>query len=841
MLCDGDRGIEKGLNPHSMALRWHLRKSFVLLFILAGLSQAATAPFDLFGPPFEVKVTRGNKTLPISEVPTLEAGDRIWVHPALPAEQSVHYLLIAVFLRGATNPPPESWFVKVETWSKQVREEGIVLTVPPGAQQVLLFLAPETWGDFGTLRSAVRGRPGAFVRAAQDLDQASLDRSRLDAYLTAVREASEVDPQELQERSILLARSLNIKVDQQCFDKPSEQQAPCLTQNADQLVLDDSGNASMMTALTSGASADLIGQLSVTRPAGSGVYSAYVGAVVDVAHLLGTLHTAEYQYIPALALPKREELNLKLNNPPSFRKPMSVLVIGLPIVAAAPLPALRPVSPKEVYCLQHPSLVLPVEGAPLVFSAEMAHDFRLQVKNQLSAGIDLPAIADPARGGFVVDTRQLHAATALDSQSTGILHGYWGFQPFDGPSFHLSSAHARKWTVPAAEQSTLIVGRNDVLHLQSDDASCVADVTLKDQQGAESQTKWKMSKPGVVEVQVPLESQTAGAVTISVKQYGVAEPDEIHLRTYSEAGRLDNFAINSGDRQAVLKGTRLDEIAGAELKGLRFTPADLSSANGKDELHLAGPEEALNAFHPGDKLTAQIFWKDGRSVDLAATVDPPRPKVNLVTKNIDPGPTAIAIRLGSSEEVPQDGKLSFVVKSETPEVFEHTEKIEIGTEDGSFDVLLSLEDGLTLEDPRNVLVQLDPLKSFGRSCFGALRFRPVQSDGRKGDWQPLAILVRVPFLTEINCPKSSDAQCTLSGSNLFLIDSVASDPKFTNSVYVPVGFMDSTLSVPRPAGELLYIKLRDDPLIVSTATLEGIPGGAKSSSNSHPKPGTTVN
>ena len=810
MLCDGDRGIEKGLNPHSMAPRWHLRKSFVLFFILAGLSQAVTAPFDLSGPQFEVKVTRGNKTLPISEVPTLEAGDRIWVHPALPAEQSVHYLLIAVFLRGATNPPPESWFVKVETWSKQVREEGIVLTVPPGAQQVLLFLAPETWGDFATLRSAVRGRPGAFVRAAQDLDQASLDRSRLDAYLTAVREASEVNPQELQERSILLARSLNIRVDQQCFDKPSEQQAPCLTQNADQLVLDDSGSASMMTTLSSGASADLIGQLSVTRAAGSGVYSAYVGAVVDLAHMLGTLHTAEYQYIPALALPKREELNLKLNNPPSFRKPMSVLVIGLPIVAVAPLPALR-------------------------------HDFRLQVKNQLSAGIDLPAIADPARGGFVVDTRQLHAAAALDSQSTGILHGYWGFQPFDGPSFHVSSAHARKWTVPAAEQSTLIVGRNDVLHLQSDDASCVADVTLKDQQGAESQTKWKMSKPGVVEVQVPLESQTAGAVTISVKQYGVAEPDEIHLRTYSEAGRLDNFAINSGDRQAVLRGTRLDEIAGAELKGLRFSPADLSSANGKDELRLAGPEEALNAFHPGDKLTAQIFWKDGRSRDLAATFDPPRPKVNLVTKNIDPGPTALAIRLGSSEELPQDGKLSFVVKSETPEVFQHTEKIEIGTEDESFDVLLSLEDGLTLEDPRNVLVQLDPLKSFGRSCFGALRFRPVQSDGRKGDWQPLAILVRVPFLTEIHCPRSSDAQCTLSGSNLFLIDSVASDPKFTNSVYVPVGFMDSTLSVPRPAGELLYIKLRDDPLIVSTATLEGIPGGAKSSSNSHRKPGTTVN
>src|SRR4029077_9929013 len=180
-------------------------------------------------------------------------------------DQSARYLLIVAFLRGSTNPPPENWFTRAESWNKQVRQEGIVVTVPQDAQQALLFLAPETGGDFGTLRSTVRGRPGAFVRAAQDLDQASLDRSRLDAYLTAVRETSELDPRELQERSILLARSLNIRVDQQCFDRPSEQQAPCLTQNADQLVLDDGRSASMMTTLTSGASADMIGQLSVSR------------------------------------------------------------------------------------------------------------------------------------------------------------------------------------------------------------------------------------------------------------------------------------------------------------------------------------------------------------------------------------------------------------------------------------------------------------------------------------------------------------------------------------------------------------------------------------------------
>ena len=63
----------------------------------------------------------------------------------------------------------------------------MTITVPEGAQQVLVFLAPETGGDFRTLVNAVQGRPGSFVRASQDLNQAMLDRSRLDTYLAGVR------------------------------------------------------------------------------------------------------------------------------------------------------------------------------------------------------------------------------------------------------------------------------------------------------------------------------------------------------------------------------------------------------------------------------------------------------------------------------------------------------------------------------------------------------------------------------------------------------------------------------------------------------------------------------
>src|ERR1700761_5081348 len=127
----------------------------VLLFTLSESACAVDGRFDLVGPRIDVRVTRAGATLPIASVPNLQPGDKLWIHPDLPASQSVHYLLICVFLRGTTNPPPPDWFVRIETWNRRVREEGAFVTVPAEAQQVVMLLAPETGGDFSTLRSAV--------------------------------------------------------------------------------------------------------------------------------------------------------------------------------------------------------------------------------------------------------------------------------------------------------------------------------------------------------------------------------------------------------------------------------------------------------------------------------------------------------------------------------------------------------------------------------------------------------------------------------------------------------------------------------------------------------------
>jgi hypothetical protein len=799
-----------------------LPQVFLILLSLPILVHADTAPFDLAGPAIEVRVTRSGKQLPIAQVPNLQEGDRLYLHPAFPDTQSAHYLLIAAFLRGSTNPPPEDWFTKIETWNKQVRAEGVIVTVPKGAEQALLFLAPETGGDFGTLRNTVRGKPGAFVRATQDLDRASLDRSRLDVYLSSVKRTSESDPGKLKETSTLLARSLNVKVDDHCFEKPEEQQSSCLMQNSDQLVLDDSHSQSMVGQLVTGPSADLVGQISATPWAGGGFYSAYVGVVVDLTRLMSTLRTAEYQYIPALALPKADLLTLQLNAAPSFRKPKSVLVIGLPTVAAPQLPPLRAVDPKTATCLQRSSPVLPVEGAPLVFSTELAHDMVLHISSKSGPSTDLPLKADAAHGGFVVDTSAVNSK-GFAPEVSGTVRGQWGFESFEGPTFDLRTAHSVPWTIVSADQKPVVVGRDGVLHLHSDAATCVEDVTVEDQQGKKLKATQKMVNPNELLVEIALKDVAAGPLTVRVKQLGLAKPDEVTLNTYSEAGSLDSFTIDAGDHQGVLKGGRLDEVAGLEISGIQFAPAGLKHTASEDELTVSAPGSAdVGTLHPGEKQTAHVSLKDGRLLDVAATVQPPRPKLALISKNIQPDATAAssAIHLEGQDELPQNAQLSFSLKTQVPETFSRDEKIEVATEDESVHVLLSVDDGtLRLQDSQTVLASLDPLKSFGPSGFGPLRFRPVAANGEKGDWQPLVTLVRLPMLKELRCPDAADQQCTLQGTSLYLLDSVSTDAQFQQSVAVPDGFAGSSLSVPHPAGTELYVRLRDDRTAVDKVVL----------------------
>src|SRR5438105_7661168 len=240
-------------------------------------------------------------------------------------------------------------------------------------------------------------------------------------------------------------------------------------------------------------------------------------------------------------------------------------------------------------------------------------------------------------------------------------------------------------------------------------------------------------------------------------------------------------------------------------------------------------------MQPEQKLIASVSLKDGRVLEAPTTIEAPRPKVTVISKSIQ-SPIASPIHLENQDDLPQDGRLSFALKTEIPDTFPRTEKIEVAASDRSFNVLLSVSDSnLILQDARSVLAILEPLKQFGPSAFGPLRFRPVASDGLKGDWQPLVSLVRMPSLNEIRCPTEPDQQCTLEGANLFLIESIASDAEFKHAVHIPAGFIDTNVTVPRTDGTVFYIKLREHPLKANKVVLPPPPKYLPQARNPRPR------
>lgn len=795
-----------------------MRRGLPLLLLLGLLSFSgqifADSPaFDLAGPKVDVHVKRDGVTLPISQVPNLLPGDRLWIHPDLPESQSAHFVLVIAFLRGATNPPPYEWFTRVETWTREAREEGVFVTVPKEAQQALLFLAPETGGDFSTLRKTVHDRPGVFVRANQDLQAASLDRMRLDAYLAEVRVASQSDPASLKESTQLAARSLGIRLEQQCFDKPTDQQAPCLVQHTDGMVLDDANAQTRVMQLTSGSTADLMNQLSYSTMGGAGMYSPYIGAIVDTVRILSSVHTAHFQYIPGLALPTNDTLNLRLNVPPSFRDPKSVVVIALPPVGPAKMPLLHASNPTAAECAQKPDLVLSAEGAPTVFGTGWGHDLRLHIDTTRGA-FDLPIKPSADKGGLVL-TGPLPKLPPGDL--TAQVRGKWGFDDWDGPSYHLFSSSPEKWAVAEDDQNALVVGREDTLHIQGDSTLCVSQIDIAGPRPLPLQ--WKSPKPYALQVEVPMQDAQPGPVTLQIHQYGMARPDTLELNAYAEAASLDRLTFSVGDHTALLKGTRLDEVASARFKGITFTPAALTRVQDFDQL-LLNTSDSTADLDPDSHDSAKVQLRDGRELKVKVNVQPPRPQVALLSKGVQDDGTPSPVHLGSPDDLPLHGKLVFFLKSEVPQKFPRNEDVEVAAADGSFRTVLSLSDGsLMLEDNRTALGSVEPLEKFGPSAFGPIQARAISADGVAGDWMPLGTLVRLPAFKELHCPRSIARPCLLTAGNLFLAESISASPDFSNPTEIPGDFTGDQIAVPHPVNGTLYLKLRDDPQTVQTLTM----------------------
>ena len=809
--------------PYNVAMRVSrlLALSAILSLFLSVAVRAGVAPFDLAGPNLEVTVTRHHETLPISDVPNLSAGDHLWIRADLPATQSERYLLIVAFLRGATNPPPERWFHGCSTWEPQCARRGLTLTVPRGAEQVLVFLAPQTSGDFRTLVGAVRGRPGAFVRTSQDLNQATLDIARLDRYLDAIQSLEVTAPERLKVAAPKLARSLAIKVNAKCLQRITQLQAPCLMRGGQSLILNDGHSTSIVDALTSGPASALAMEASYTPQLSYGYYSPYIASVIDIARIFSSFTTAQYEYIPALAAQHGDVLALTLNTPPSFHDPKSVLVTALPAIEAPELPPLHAVNPQQSFCIRRKRLILPVEGAPLVFSTNYAHRMRLRLTQANGHTIDLPAWADAEVGGFVVDTRPIRG-TPFRNAVDGVLHGDWGFSRYQGPRLRLENASAAGWTVATPGDAAVIVGRDDSIRLTAPSLSCLKSIAVRDSAGTERSVHWTAVYPNQVKVQLPLKNAPPGPLTLLLNQFGTSAPVQVPLDAYSVPASLDSFVFHAGDSQGMLKGSRLDEVARLTIDRVVFIPGALKTRHGVDHLTVTAQEpKAAARLKAGEAGVVRVQLKDGRVLTLRGAVGAPRPSVVLMAKSVYLSGSAAPshIHLGHGNELPQLAQLTFSVRAVAPMVFDQDESIQVATTDGLYSTTLSLTNGgITLENQQVAIATLDPARAFGPSAFGPLQFRVID-EGVKGGWQPLATLVRLPQLHRLVCPATPKLACKLTGADLFLIDAIANDSAFQHAVQVPDGFPGYALPVPHPVNGKLYVKLRDDPSVVNVATV----------------------
>ena len=806
--------------------------------------RADNARFDLEGPKIDIRVTRGSATLPIAEVPNLQPGDKIWVKADLPASQSNHLLLIVAFLRGTTNEPPDNWFTKIETWDKKT-VEGTTITVPAEAQQAILFVAPETGGDFNTLRSAVKGRPGLFIRADVDLNEASFEQQRIERYLAAMKTVPQNDEKAIHERSAKLASTLNLKPNADCFKKPVEQQVNCLTQSSAPVLLDDGHGQSIAESVSTGPSSDFINAASYTQPVGAGLYSAYVGAVVDLVHLVSLMRTAVYQYIPAISFPQDSTLNLKLNAPPSFNKPKSVIVIGLPAIQKAMPPPLHPHDPNQVACLLQPKMTLLLEGAPLVYSTGFAHDLTLHL-NRTGAVSELPLAPEAYEGGLAVTNEHerevLHVGgnpqptnadvkigAASDLTITGTIRGYWGFDAFEGPTLTLQQVNGKDWKIVG--DTPLFAGQDNHLTLKGNGTACVQHIALTNKENKDVDVTFKPDpgpnpgkNPGseqskeikdTLALDISLKKVQPGGYSLAIQQYGDSHTENVSLTAYTGDIHLDGLKIHRGDNTAILTGEGLKEVVSAQIDNQTFMPAD--SGNDERTVHLS----ARAGVSPGDGKDATVKLKDGRTMTVKISLQDPRPSLTLLSFNDKAVQLngALSVTLGAKNDLSLNGKLTFVV--ETKDVFPRKQTIEVATVGGSVHTSLSLADNnLVLQDEHTAIATLDPLKAFGQSAFGKLQMRPVAEDGTPGDWTPLGTLVRTPQITAIHCTTADAPTCTIDGSGLFLVRSFSAGKDFAKPAEVPTGFAENTFTVPTPAdGTTLYLKLRDDPDAVATVTL----------------------
>ena len=177
------------------------------------------------------------------------------------------------------------------------------------------------------------------------------------------------------------------------------------------------------------------------------------------------------------------------------------------------------------------------------------------------------------------------------------------------------------------------------------------------------------------------------------------------MTAFADAASLDRLTLSAGDSDGLLKGTRLDEVARAELDGIALTPLTLSRVEDHDQL-LMKAAASPPALSPANSSVPA--W-NSRTAASSVSRSPWIPRVlrwpcSARPSRQDNAAAPSPVQLGSSDDLPLDGRLVFFLKSTVPAKFPRNEKVELAAVDGSFDTELSLADGsLMLEDAKTAM------------------------------------------------------------------------------------------------------------------------------------------
>ncbi|MGT2515339.1 hypothetical protein ACVOMT_14910 [Sphingomonas panni] len=347
--------------------------------------------------------------------------------------------------------------------------------------------------------------------------------------------------------------------------------------------------------------------------------------------------------------------------------------------------------------------------------------------------------------------------------------------------------------------ANVIVGRDHPLVLRGGASACVSGLTLRDAGGLSRSLSWKAAGADGIEATLPLGKTRPGPLTLTVVRHGAVAPDQIALTGRAEPSRLDRFTVHRGDKDGVLEGARLDQVAGLTLGGTRFAAGALTRVGDGDRLVLT-TDAPLGEMAD---TTASVQLRDGRSASVPATVAPARPVVQLLDRRVayDPPAGARPIELPAGL-VPTTATLTFSAR-----IADGLRGAEDGIEIAAGDATkrLTIASGAVQRVGDDVLVtSIAPQAAFGPAVSGDLRVRAWRG-GAAGDWQTLARLVRLPVLTGIECRDS----CTVTGRDLFLIAAIGTSPDMAGAVTLPGGFVGTSVSVPRGSDGTLYLKLHD--------------------------------